>query len=287
MPDTDHWRDITKLAWYFPKEMIESAPKGGGSYVSHGLVEQRFLAVLGYTPDTELVEVVRGLVLAEQGTGKSGDSARKQYGKPELPNAVVGVVLKMTCVIDGEVRSATEAGDCGDPHNWPHDGARLKDAMSDAYKRCAMRLGVGLHLWIKQPQKRYTVHQVLASTDDMANAIDATGREAEVPETEPMDPELLPGESPQADDSEATEPSQVPEPPEPPQGEPERSEVDWGEVVRYAAKVTQADALRLAHACADEHDPPLDRPTSLRRIPAALDEPLFAAITALSAERIA
>jgi hypothetical protein len=26
----------------------------------------------------------------------------------------------------------------------------LKDAASDAFKRCAMRVGVGLHLWTKE-----------------------------------------------------------------------------------------------------------------------------------------
>ena len=33
------------------------------------------------------------------------------------------------------------------PTNWRTDGARLKDAVSDAIKRCAMAIGVGLHLW--------------------------------------------------------------------------------------------------------------------------------------------
>jgi hypothetical protein len=54
----------------------------------------------------------------------------------------------MRATIDGTEHTVTEAGDCENPGNWPHDGARLKDASSDAYKRCAMRLAaVGLHLW--------------------------------------------------------------------------------------------------------------------------------------------
>jgi hypothetical protein len=53
------------------------------------------------------------------------------------------LVYPFPVTIDGH----TVTGDCEQPHNWDTDGARLKDAMSDAYKRCAMRLGVGLHLW--------------------------------------------------------------------------------------------------------------------------------------------
>jgi hypothetical protein len=49
--------------------------------------------------------------------------------------------------VDGIPVRVEEVGDCEQPHNWPHDGARLKDAMSDSLKRCAMRLGVTLHLW--------------------------------------------------------------------------------------------------------------------------------------------
>ena len=43
--------------------------------------------------------------------------------------------------------SVVEAGDVENPTNWKTNGARMKDAMSDAIKRCAMALGVGLHLW--------------------------------------------------------------------------------------------------------------------------------------------
>jgi len=59
----------------------------------------------------------------------------------------VGAVCRVRAVVDGRTVAVEEIGDCEQPHNWPHDGARLKDAMSDALKRCGMRLGVGLHLW--------------------------------------------------------------------------------------------------------------------------------------------
>ena len=49
--------------------------------------------------------------------------------------------------IDGKTVSVEEVGDVEKPSNWKTNGARMKDAVSDAVKRCAMALGVGLHLW--------------------------------------------------------------------------------------------------------------------------------------------
>lgn len=141
-------RDLTKLLHPFPPSMIEKNPSGGGSYVSHPVVEQRILDVLGPV-DFSLVQVIRGSVAAIK-PNPQGKSQRAKEGRPELEGAVVGVVARMTAVIDGRTVTVEEAGDCEEPHNWPHDGARMKDAMSDAYKRCAMRIGVGLHLWAQE-----------------------------------------------------------------------------------------------------------------------------------------
>lgn len=96
--------------------------------------------------DLEVVEVIKGEV-AGKPADPSGGSQRAREGTPTLSGAVVGVVCRLSVEVDGRRVSVEEAGDCEDPHNWPHDGARLKDAMSDAFKRCAMRLGLGLHLW--------------------------------------------------------------------------------------------------------------------------------------------
>lgn len=138
-------RDLTKLLHAFPQKVIHTNPSGGGSYVAHPVVQQRIMDVLG-TVDTTLVEVLRGHVAAVA-PNPNGKSARAKAGSPALDNAVVGVVLRMVAVIDGRTVTVEEVGDCEAPHNWPHDGARAKDAFSDAYKRCAMRIGVGLHLW--------------------------------------------------------------------------------------------------------------------------------------------
>jgi hypothetical protein len=121
---------LQRLVKPFPASYIHDNPGSGnrGSFVSHDVVTQRLLHVLGGY-ETEVVEVLRGT------TAKHPDPV------------VVGVLLRLSCVIDGQRCSVTEAGDCENPSNWPHDGARMKDAMSDAIKRCAMRLGVALHLW--------------------------------------------------------------------------------------------------------------------------------------------
>lgn len=127
----ENLRQLTKLVCPFPTQVIHANPagKGRGSYVAHPVVEQRILQVLGPV-DFAVTEIVRG-------DTKGGD----------YQNVVVGVLATMGATIDGTRVSVTEAGDCENPGNWPHDGARLKDAASDAYKRCAMRIGVGLHLW--------------------------------------------------------------------------------------------------------------------------------------------
>ncbi len=138
-------RDLTKLLHPFPSAVIHKNPSGGGSYVKHSTVQQRIMDVLGLV-DFELVQVIRGHVDGRP-PNPNGKSARAKAGVPAMESAVVGVVCRMRAVIDGQAVVVEEAGDCEEPHNWPHDGARMKDAMSDAYKRCAMRLGVGLHLW--------------------------------------------------------------------------------------------------------------------------------------------
>lgn len=138
-------RDLTKLCYPFPAQHIHRNPSGGGEYVAHPVVEQRILDVLGPV-DFELVQIIRGRV-AGKPADPNGSSARAKAGTPDLEDAVVGAVCRMVATVDGRTVTVEEVGDCEAPHNWPHDGARMKDAMSDSYKRCAMRIGVGLHLW--------------------------------------------------------------------------------------------------------------------------------------------
>jgi hypothetical protein len=138
--------DLVELARRFPDGFVER--KDGNDYVAHHVVNQRLLSIVGPF-DFELVEIVRG-DLAAVPPDPGGRSRRAKAGTPALHNVVVGGIWRLTCSIDGHRVRIEEVGDVGDVHNWPHDGARLKDAASDALKRCAMRLGLGLHLWAQE-----------------------------------------------------------------------------------------------------------------------------------------
>ncbi len=113
---------LYELSRRFPDKFIHKNPSGFGDYIQHSVIRQRLLTVLG-AYSTDIVET-----LYDDGI-------------------ITGVVLKLSCVIDGKEISVVEAGDVENPSNWKTNGARMKDAMSDAIKRCAMALGVGLHLW--------------------------------------------------------------------------------------------------------------------------------------------
>ena len=113
---------LYELSRRFPDKFIHEKASGFGDYIQHSVIRQRLLTVLG-AYSTDIVET-----LYDDGT-------------------ITGVVLRLSCVIDGKEISVVEVGDVENPDNWKTNGARMKDAMSDAIKRCAMALGVGLHLW--------------------------------------------------------------------------------------------------------------------------------------------
>lgn len=132
---------LAALAKRFPDAYIEKPPQGKyGSYVAHHVINQALLATVGPF-DLEVVEILRGHVPARI------DKTSGEVKKPDLESAIVGAIVRLTVDIDGRRTRIEEAGDCEDPQNWPTDGARLKDCLSDGLKRCAMRLGLALHLW--------------------------------------------------------------------------------------------------------------------------------------------
>lgn len=138
---------LLALAQPFPQRVIHNNPSGGGTYVSHHLYAQRLLMHLG-AYSFERVEILRGFV-AGKPPNPNGSSERAKAGTPDLIDAVVGCVCRLTVTVDGERMVIEDVGDCEQPHNWPTDGARLKDAMSDALKRCCARIGLGIHLYAK------------------------------------------------------------------------------------------------------------------------------------------
>ena len=115
---------LAALAKPFPASLIQKNPTGFGSYVKHSVVVEKLLAVVGPF-DVRIVREIR-----------DADSGH-----------ICGVIGELTLEVDGRQVTLQDAGDCERPENWPHDGARLKDACSDSLKRCAARIGVATHLW--------------------------------------------------------------------------------------------------------------------------------------------
>ena len=113
-----------KLIKDFPKNVVKPAPKGKfGKYVPHHIYTQRLVDVVGgkynFTYD-----IVR-----------------------DKDNAVIGA--KCTLDIDG-LGTVQEVGDV-DRHALARsltESEILKLAVSDGIKRCCMRFGIGLELWV-------------------------------------------------------------------------------------------------------------------------------------------
>jgi hypothetical protein len=119
-------KQLTRLAKPFPSDLVKKAPQGKyGTYVEHSVYTQKLLAIVG-PYSYKIVQVL--------------------YGSGTEPQ-IEGCVAELTVEVDGRTVSVQEAGDCEHPEQKKTEGDRLKDASSDAFKRCCMRLGLGLHLW--------------------------------------------------------------------------------------------------------------------------------------------
>ncbi len=144
--------DLFQLTKPINERFIEPPPQGKyGSYVPHYVISQIILASTGPF-DWELVEILRGSVPGM--TTKRGDAY------PELTNAIIGCVYRMRLQIDGRTVTIEESGSCDAEAFENNDADRLKKASSDALKRCAMRLGVGIHLWCKR-DNQFIIHKSL------------------------------------------------------------------------------------------------------------------------------
>lgn len=117
---------LARLAKPVPDKYVSQVTAGGGrkaDYVSHSVITEILLAVVGPF-DFHVTQIV---------TDKDG--------------AVTGCLATLTVDIDGRTTSITEVGDTTGQEGT--EGGALKNASSDALKRCAMRLGLGLALWAR------------------------------------------------------------------------------------------------------------------------------------------
>ena len=136
---------LAKLASPFPDKFIETKPgKFAASYVPHGIVSQFLLGIVG-PHDFAIDTLVR-----------------------DADGTLTGCLCTLTVDVDGRTTSIQEVGECENPNNWKTDGARLKACASDGIKRCAMRLGLGLHLWHKH-DGNYVLADILEKREEESN----------------------------------------------------------------------------------------------------------------------
>jgi hypothetical protein len=113
---------LAELARKFPDTLIKQKPgKFAADYVEHGVIVQRLLEVVG-----PFSFAVTTLITNNAGV-------------------VSGCTATLTVEVDGRQVVITEVGDVERPSE--NNASNAKSASSDALKRCAMRLGLGLHLW--------------------------------------------------------------------------------------------------------------------------------------------
>ena len=157
MLDKSDHPQLYELTRHIPARLIEQAPQGKtGSYVPHVVINQAILSTCGPF-DWELVEALRSDV--------PGVTTKNGKDWPTLINAVVGAVYRMTVTVDGQRVVIEEAGSCEAGPWETNDGERLKKAASDALKRCAMRLGVAIHLWCKRDDQWF-VNRILNGNEE-------------------------------------------------------------------------------------------------------------------------
>jgi hypothetical protein len=116
--------ELYQLARPFPEAFIVKKPGGKfqADYVAHGVITSRLLEVLGPF-DWSIAKVI---------TNAEG--------------IAVGCIGRLEVQVDGRPVVVEEVGDC--EQISPNSASNLKMASSDALKRAAMRLGLGLHLWV-------------------------------------------------------------------------------------------------------------------------------------------
>jgi hypothetical protein len=133
---------LSKLAIPFSEKFIETKPgKFSAVYVPHGIITQFLLGIVG-PYDFAISNIIR-----------------------DADNTVTGCLCTLTVDVDGRTTSIQEVGECENPSNWKTDGARLKACASDGIKRCAMRLGLGLHLWHKH-DGNYVLADILEKREE-------------------------------------------------------------------------------------------------------------------------
>ena len=113
---------LYQLSRRFPEQYLGKKGDRGDLYINHAIIKQRLIEVCG---------------------GYSFKVVREIY---DDGGTLTGCLGELSVVIDGEERVVQDYGDV--EHNQNNNGANAKHCASDAFKRCASHLGLGLHVWI-------------------------------------------------------------------------------------------------------------------------------------------
>ena len=114
---------LMDLAKRLPEKWIQEKGTGfSAKYCSHGDIQQALLAKVGPTSQ-RVIKIIH----AQEG------------------NIIQGVILEMQFIIDLEPVVIQEIGET--ERDTGNNALNLKNSVSDAVKRCAMRVGLGLELW--------------------------------------------------------------------------------------------------------------------------------------------
>lgn len=115
---------LMDLAKRLPEKWIVQKPGVGfqANYCSHGDIQQALLAKVGPSSQRIVKEIYNS-----EGT------------------VIEGVILEMQFIIDLEPVVIQEIGES--ERDTGNNALNLKNSVSDAIKRCAMRVGLGLELW--------------------------------------------------------------------------------------------------------------------------------------------
>ena len=113
---------LYQLSRRFPEQYLGKKGDRGDLYINHAIIKQRLIEVCG---------------------GYNFKVVREIY---DDGGTLTGCLGELTVFIDGEERVVQDYGDV--EHNQNNNGANAKHCASDAFKRCASHLGLGLHVWI-------------------------------------------------------------------------------------------------------------------------------------------
>lgn len=129
-------------------------------------VPDQFIGDNGRNLDAMDHSVATQLLLAKLGAF-SFEIVKEYYGGGKGQNAkdtdLTGVLGRLTVEIDGREVTVQEPGGVQNVGNIDGNGERAKHAASDSLKRCAMRLGLGLHIWA---QDKYFLDKLLDKRED-------------------------------------------------------------------------------------------------------------------------